>query len=135
LLIAVVLVARLPVLDRAVGHDRLVRWHRRLAPWPLLLIVAHPLARAWWISVWLATAGMVIVYRIGLPIWRSLYHRLRVVAVQPESPGVVSLLVEGHHLDRLPVAGGQFLRGLACLWLGESGACRKPMSRPWARRR
>ena len=97
--------------------------------------VAHPLARAWWISVWLATAGMVIVYRIGLPIWRSLYHRLRVVAVQPESPGVVSLLVEGHHLDRLPVAGGQFLRGLACLWLGESGACRKPMSRPWARRR
>lgn len=41
MLIAVVLVARLPALERAVGQDRLVRWHRRLAPWPLFLIAAH----------------------------------------------------------------------------------------------
>lgn len=39
--LAVVLVARLPALERAVGQDRLVRWHRRLAPWPLFLIAAH----------------------------------------------------------------------------------------------
>lgn len=198
LLIAVVLVARLPALERAVGHDRLVRWHRRLAPWPLLLIAAHgalialgygqaagtgplhqlgvlltsypgvlaatagfgllamagvtsyrlararmrhetwwavhlyvylglalsfshqlstgaafvaqPAAEAWWISIWLATAGVVLVYRIGLPVWRSLYHRLRVVAVHSEGPGVVSLVLEGHRLDRLAVAGGQFLQ-------------------------
>ncbi|MEA2419008.1 MAG: hypothetical protein QOE60_1214 [Thermoleophilaceae bacterium] len=198
MLIAVVLVARLPALERAIGQDRLVRWHRRLAPWPLSLIAAHgalitlgyaqaaqtgwlrqlgvlltsysgvlaatvgfgllsmagvtsyrrarakmrhetwwavhlyvylglalsfshqlstgaafvaqPAARLWWISIWLATAGVVLVYRIGLPVWRSLYHRLRVVAVQREGPGVVSLVLEGHRLDRLAVAGGQFLQ-------------------------
>jgi ferredoxin-NADP reductase len=198
LLIVVVLVARLPALERAIGQDRLVRWHRRLAPWPLFLIaghgalialgygqaagagplhqigvlltsypgvlaatagfgllamagvtsyrlarakmrhetwwavhlyvylglalsfshqlstgaafISHPVARAWWISIWLATAGVVLVYRVALPIWRSAYHRLRVVAVHPEGPGVVSLVMEGYRLDRLTVAGGQFLQ-------------------------
>ena len=198
MLVAVVLVGRLPALDRAFGHDRLVRWHRRLAPWPLCLIaahgalvaigygqaartgplrelgvlltsypgvlaasagfglfamagvtsyrrarmrmrhetwwavhlyvylglalsfshqlstgavfLAHPVARAWWISIWLATAGVVLVYRIGLPLWRSVRHRLRVVEVRSEGPGVVSLIVEGHDLDRLRVRGGQFFQ-------------------------
>jgi ferredoxin-NADP reductase len=72
--------------------------------------ISHPVARAWWISIWLATAGVVLVYRVGLPIWRSAYHRLRVVAVHPEGPGVVSLVMEGYRLDRLTVAGGQFLQ-------------------------
>jgi ferredoxin-NADP reductase len=198
LLVAVLLVARLPLLERAIGQDRLVRWHRRLAPWPLVLIaahgaliavgyaqaarsgalselgtllmsypgvlaatvgfgllamagvtsyrlararmrhetwwavhlyvylglalsfshqlstgaafVAHPAARAWWIAIWVATAGVALVFRIGMPLWRSLYHRLRVVAIQPEGPGVISLVCEGHRLDRLPIAGGQFLQ-------------------------
>ena len=167
MLIAVVLVARLPALERAIGQDRLVRWHRRLAPWPLVLIAAHgaliavgygqaarsgplhelgtlltsypgvlaatvgfgllamagvtsyrlararmrhetwwavhlyvylglalsfshqlstgaafiaqPLARAWWIAIWAATAGVALVFRVGVPLWRSVYHRLRVV--------------------------------------------------------
>lgn len=34
LLIMVVLVARLPWLERTAGQDRLVRWHRKIAPWP-----------------------------------------------------------------------------------------------------
>src|ERR1017187_3285785 len=41
MLIMVVLIARLPWLERAVGQDRLVRWHRRIGPWPLVLIGAH----------------------------------------------------------------------------------------------
>ncbi|MEA2378610.1 MAG: hypothetical protein QOD13_2517, partial [Thermoleophilaceae bacterium] len=72
--------------------------------------IAQPAARVWWIAIWLTTAGVVLVYRIGLPVWRSLYHRLRVVAVRREGPGVVSLELEGHRLDRLAVAGGQFLQ-------------------------
>jgi predicted ferric reductase len=40
-LIMVVLIARLPWFERAVGQDRLVRWHRRVGPWALWLITAH----------------------------------------------------------------------------------------------
>ena len=36
-----VLIARVAWLERAVGQDRLVRWHRRTAPWALGLICAH----------------------------------------------------------------------------------------------
>lgn len=196
LLVMVLLAARIPVLERVIGQDRLIRWHRRLSPAPLVLLgahgvlttlgfaqaarvgfwaeggslvttmswifasvvaylmlvaiagvsiravrrkmsydtwwvihlytylalafsvphqifdgtsfVGHPLAQALWIVLWLATAGTVIVYRLGLPIARSLYHRLEVVQVRPEGPGVYSLVVRGRHLERLAVDGGQF---------------------------
>jgi hypothetical protein len=35
------LVARIPIVERGVGHDRLVTWHRKLGPWSLYLIGAH----------------------------------------------------------------------------------------------
>ena len=41
MLVMVVLIARLPWLEGAVGQDRLVRLHRRIAPWALWLITAH----------------------------------------------------------------------------------------------
>jgi hypothetical protein len=196
MLIMVVLVARLPWLERAAGQDRLVRWHRRVSPWALGLIAAHvvlitlgyaqaarsgtlrevwvlltsypdmlaafvgffllmlagvtsvriarqrlryetwwvvhlylylglalaslhqiadgvsfighPLVRDLWIMIWVATAGMVVLFRVLLPIGRSVRHQLRVVAVRPEAPGVVSVICQGRRLDRLPVSGGQF---------------------------
>jgi predicted ferric reductase len=197
-LLMLVLVARLPWLESALGQDGLLRWHRRLGPWPISLLclhavaitigyaqaahtgiahelrslitgfpdvlaatvglglmvmagvvsiravrrrvrretwwavhlylylalalsfahvlalgpsfVGHPLTRAVWAVIWAATAGCVLVWRVGLPVVRSLRHRLRVVEVQPEAPGVVSILCEGRHLERLPVAGGQFFQ-------------------------
>ncbi len=196
MLIMVVLVARLPWLETSVGQDRLVRWHRQVAPWAFGLITAHvvlitlgyaqaakagmlrqlwvfvrsypdllaaivgfgllvmagvtsirivrrrlryetwwivhlyvylglalafahqiatgvpfighPLTRAIWIVIWAATAGMVIVFRVAQPIWRSLRHQLRVVEVREEAPGVVSVICQGRRLDRLAVSGGQF---------------------------
>jgi predicted ferric reductase len=197
LLVTVLLVGRIPSVERALGQDTLVRWHRRLGPWVIILLVAHalfitlgyaqgiktgmvhelatlvthfpgmlgavvglglivvagvtsyrnvrkrmryetwwtvhlytylaaaiafshqlsngtpflghPLARAYWISLWLLTAGVVLCYRFGLPIVRSLSHRLRVARVEQESPGVISLVVRGHRLERLPITGGQFM--------------------------
>jgi ferredoxin-NADP reductase/DMSO/TMAO reductase YedYZ heme-binding membrane subunit len=194
----VLLVARIPPLERAIGQDRLVGWHRRLGPWPLYLLighavfitvgyarvahdgvlhqfgqlvwtypgilaatvggvlliaagvtsyrlarrrmayetwwsvhlyaylalflsfshqidtgasfVGHPVARAWWTAVWVGTLVTVVAARIGLPVWRSLYHRLRVVDVAAEGPDTVSVVMEGRHLDRLPVYGGQFFQ-------------------------
>jgi ferredoxin-NADP reductase/DMSO/TMAO reductase YedYZ heme-binding membrane subunit len=198
MVVVVLLVARVPPLERAIGQDRLVAWHRRLGPWPLYLLLAHavlitvgyaraahdgvlhrfgqllttypgilaatagsllllaagvtsyrlarrrlayetwwtvhlytylalflsfshqidtgaafvghPVARVWWTLLWLGTLGVVVVSRIGLPVWRSVRHRVRVVSVAPEGPGVVSVLLRGRRLDRLPVAGGQFFQ-------------------------
>ena len=52
----------------------------------------------------------MLATRVGLPVWRTVRHRVRVVAVRPEGPGVVSVVMSGHRLDRLPVAGGQFFQ-------------------------
>ena len=198
MVVVVVLVARLPALERAVGQDRLVAWHRRLGPWPLYLLVAHAVlitvgyaraardgllrelwelvwtypgilasavgsvalvaagvtsyrlarrrmayetwwavhlytylalflsfshqvdtgasfvghatTRAWWTALWVGTLALVVSCRVLLPLWRSVRHRVRVVAITPEGPGVCSVVLEGRRLDRLPVAGGQFLQ-------------------------
>jgi predicted ferric reductase len=196
--IVVLLSARIAPLERAIGQDRLIVWHRRLGPWGLYLLLAHvvlitlgyaaaagqgvlreiwvllwtysgmlpatmasgllvavgvtsyrrarrrlkhetwwaihlytylalflayfhevdtgasfvghPVARAWWLVLWVGTLAAVAGFRIGLPLCRSVRHRLRVVAVYPEAPHTWSVLMEGRHLDQLPVAGGQFLQ-------------------------
>ena len=196
-LMMVLLVSRIPVTERVLGQDGLLRWHRRLAPWPISLLVAHavlidigyaqaarsgpwheadmllfhypdvliatiglalicvvgvisirairrrvrrevwwtihlwlylalalsfahvlalgqsfvghPLVQAVWSVAWAGTAGLVLVYRFALPVLRSVRHRLRVAEVRPEGPGVVSVICQGKHLDRLPISGGQFL--------------------------
>jgi ferredoxin-NADP reductase len=71
--------------------------------------VGHPLTRAVWSLAWAGTAGLVLAYRFGLPVVRSLRHRLVVAEVRPEGPGVVSVICSGRRLDELPVAGGQFM--------------------------
>jgi DMSO/TMAO reductase YedYZ heme-binding membrane subunit len=199
LMLAVVLLAgRVPVVERTLGQDRLTRWHRRLAPWSLVLIAAHaaliaagyaetartglvhqlgvlissypgilaatvafvllmlagftsariarrrmryetwwavhlymylalalsfshqlatgasfvghPVARTYWTALWLMTAGTVLVYRVLLPLWRTLFHQLRVVAVEPVAPDVVSVIVKGRGLEWMPLSGGQFFQ-------------------------
>src|SRR5205823_3165473 len=64
----------------------------------------------WWTALWVGTLAVVVAARVLLPLWRSLRHQIRVVAVTPEGPGVVSVLLRGRRLDRLPAAGGQFLQ-------------------------
>jgi predicted ferric reductase len=195
-LVMVLLVSRVPAVERVLGQDGLLAWHRRLAPWPISLIsahvvfvtigyaqtaktgfwhefgvltntfpqvlpatigffimvaiavvsirairqriprerwwalhlfmylalaisfahvivlgpsfVGHPLTQLLWIAIWLATAGLVLTYRIGLPIMRSMRHRLEVVEVREEAPGVVTVICRGERLERLAVSGGQF---------------------------
>jgi predicted ferric reductase len=196
LLIMMLLIARLPWLELSVGQARLIRWHRRVAPWAFGLICAHvlfitlgyaqaagvsvvrqfwvfiinypdvlaatagfgllalavitsvrfarahlryetwwvvhlytyialalafahqiatgasfaghPLARAAWIVIWALTAGLVLAFRIVQPVVRSIRHRLSVVEIREEVPGVFSLICQGRKLDRLAVSGGQF---------------------------
>ncbi len=41
MVIMVVLTARIPWLERSVGQDHLVAWHRKLGGWPIILIALH----------------------------------------------------------------------------------------------
>jgi predicted ferric reductase len=195
-LVMVLLVSRIPFVERVLGQDGLLRWHRRIAPWPISLIVAHvilltmgyaqaartgtfreigtlvgsfpdmaiatagfavmvavavasihtirrrmkretwwalhlfmylalalafaheivlgpsfvghPFTQLVWSICWAATAGLVLTYRFGLPIFRTLRHQLVIDDVRSEGPGVVSVILKGRHLERLAVSGGQF---------------------------
>ncbi len=198
LLVMVLVMARIPVIERSVGQIRLARWHRRIGGWPILLVAAHailvtwavavtsrsgfgptlvrflrtypdllaatvgfallvaigvssyrrcrrrlryetwwalhlyvylalalsfphemlgasfaqhPLTRVWWATMWGLTIGLVVLYRIVLPVRRTFTHRLRVAWVRQESPGVTSIICRGRHLERLQLEGGQF-----CQW-------------------
>lgn len=66
-------------------------------------------ATIYWWSLWASAAAAIVVWRIWLPLWRSLRHNLRVAAVVRESGDVVSVYVTGRRLDRLPFLAGQFL--------------------------
>jgi len=61
----------------------------------------------WWCLYGFAFAA-TLLYRVALPAWRSLYHRLRVESVATEAPGTVSITFKGHRLDRMRTASGQF---------------------------
>src|SRR3954454_22139265 len=70
--------------------------------------LSSPLATLYWWSLWAAAAGAVLTWRVGVPLYRTLAHGLRVSAVVAESPGVVSVEMTGRRLHKLPAAAGQF---------------------------
>lgn len=61
----------------------------------------------WW-TAWGATAAAVLVWRVAVPVFRNLRHPMWVGRVEQESPGIVSIHLTGHRLDRLDVEAGQF---------------------------
>ncbi len=195
-LLAVLLLARVPALERLVGFGRLTGWHRYCARWCLVLLLAHvvlttvglavgdgaslpteaarlisqypgvitataglallvavvvsslvlvrrhlsyenwyfihlytylgialafshqiatgkdfvgaPAARVYWVGLYLATVGVLVVFRVLRPVALAVRHRLRIERVVEEAPGVVSIEISGRHLDRLGARPGQF---------------------------
>ena len=65
-------------------------------------------ARAYWWTLYGATAGAVLLWRVALPLWRSASANLVVERVVPEGPGVVSVVMRGRRLDRMAGAGQFF---------------------------
>jgi ferredoxin-NADP reductase len=63
-----------------------------------------------WSSLYTFTFALVLRYRFLAPAMAAFRHRLRVVAVIPEAPGVVSIVVQGRHLAELQAQPGQFFR-------------------------
>lgn len=76
--------------------------------WTGQAFLARPAATVFWWTIWALAAAAVLVFRVGAPIALNLRHRLRVTALVPEAPGVVSVWISGRRLDRLRVEPGQF---------------------------
>lgn len=75
-LIMVLLVSRIPFVERVAGQDGLLRWHRWLAPWPISLLILHAI---------LLTAGYAQAARTGL------WHQVAVLVLS--YPDVLSATV------------------------------------------
>jgi predicted ferric reductase len=120
-------VGTLMIIAVVVTSIRAARRRLRYEPWHLLhlyaylgvaLALPHQLAdgadfhgtgtRVYWWTLYLGTLAATLVFRIGLPLWRSARYRLRVASVRVERPGVVSVVIEGNRLDRLRTRSGQF---------------------------
>ncbi len=78
-----------------------------------------PWAKAYWIGLYAVTGSALLVYRVIVPIKRSLRHSLVVSEVRQESHDVATITMTGQYLGTLDVAAGQFFnwrfwtRGLA----------------------
>ncbi|MET8402939.1 ferredoxin reductase family protein [Streptomyces sp900116325] len=72
--------------------------------------VGNRLAQVAWYALFLGVTVLVAWFRFTVPVRRGLRHRMRVAAVHPEAPGVVSVYLTGEHLDELGGRPGQFLR-------------------------
>ncbi len=70
--------------------------------------VSSPFARTYWWTLYAIALAAVLVYRLGVPVYRTVRHRVVVSHVVEEAPGVVSLHLTGRALHRLPVRAGQF---------------------------
>jgi predicted ferric reductase len=67
-------------------------------------------ARVAWSALYLGVGAAIGWYRFAVPVRQAFRHRLRVTAVYPEAPGVVSIVVGGRHVAELGAESGQFFR-------------------------
>ncbi len=70
--------------------------------------VGKPAATAFWWGLYAVCAGAVLLFRLGLPAWRSLRAPIRVTSVRRESPTVTTVTVGGRGVRRIAARGGQF---------------------------
>jgi predicted ferric reductase len=70
--------------------------------------LSSPPATLYWWTLWGAAAAAILVWRVGVPLYRSARHGLVVEQVVREVEGVVSVVLRGRDLDRLRARAGQF---------------------------
>jgi predicted ferric reductase len=70
--------------------------------------LASPARTVFWWGLWIAAAVAVLVWRVALPLVRSIRYRLRVTSVVGEGDGVVSVYLTGRRGQRVPAEAGQF---------------------------
>lgn len=72
------------------------------------MFISHPLAKYYWICLYLSVVIAILYWRIFLPLSSSLRHQLKVEKVVVEGPGVVSIHIKGRNVNELNAQGGQF---------------------------
>ena len=70
--------------------------------------ILRPVATAYWTALYVATWVFLLMFRVGQPLFRAYWHRMRVSGMTVEGPNVISLRITGRRLDRLHVEAGQF---------------------------
>ena len=71
-------------------------------------LTVSPAATVYWWAMWGVTVATVVVFRLGLPLVRSLRHGIRVSAVERDGQSGVSVRMTGRRIDALKARGGQF---------------------------
>src|SRR6476660_6482980 len=61
--------------------------------------ISNPLARVLWSAFYVVIGGLLFWHRLLTPVRRAFRHRMRVVGLETEAPGVVSVYIGGQHLD------------------------------------
>jgi predicted ferric reductase len=72
------------------------------------MFIGHPLNRAYWTALYVFMGLSIVIWRIGIPLARSMQHNLKVEKIVVEGPGVVSVIMRGRNLHKLAAEGGQF---------------------------
>jgi ferredoxin-NADP reductase len=67
-------------------------------------------ARVFWGGMYACVAAAIVWYRFVTPARQAARHRMRVLSVHQEAPGVVSVVIGGRHLQELRAESGQFFR-------------------------
>jgi predicted ferric reductase len=70
--------------------------------------ILRPVATAYWTALYVGTWVFLAMFRLAQPMFRAVWHRMRVAEVTVEGPTVISLRITGRRLDRLGVKAGQF---------------------------
>jgi predicted ferric reductase len=73
-------------------------------------LAGHRWLQIVWALMYTHVFALLVRHRFLAPLRQAGRHRLRVAAVVPEGPGVVSIELEGHHLRELQAEPGQFFR-------------------------
>src|SRR5262249_13055471 len=68
----------------------------------------HPAAETYWRVLFFGTIGLVIAFRVVLPVGAAFFYRLRVAEVLAEGPNVTSVPITDPRLERLRPRPGQF---------------------------
>jgi len=65
-------------------------------------------AFGFWVALYVVAVGSLVIWRMGMPLYRAARHRLRVTRVDRHDDGTVSVTIGGRNLHYWDARAGQF---------------------------